>query len=238
MGKFARDMETSMKNHATQIHSPHSTAQQPRVLNLRCDRIPSNAVYIGRGRGSILGNPFVIGRDGSRAEVIQSFNRWIVRQHQLRNAICELRGRDLVCFCAPQPCHGDVLLRLANCDHPAFQDTSTETLRELVPVTERYLRDRGAAHLRAEYSGANGQGRFESLRLWGIDGASELLRDDQHSLQIRAVCRALLFDRHPTWFVGDGTCGDFRWDIRANHLIHSHYVRGEHQERITHHGLI
>jgi hypothetical protein len=29
-------------------------------------------------------------------------------------ALDELRGRDLVCFCAPRPCHGDLLLRLAN----------------------------------------------------------------------------------------------------------------------------
>jgi hypothetical protein len=26
----------------------------------------------------------------------------------------ELRDRDLVCWCAPDPCHGDLLLRLAN----------------------------------------------------------------------------------------------------------------------------
>jgi hypothetical protein len=225
-----------MKNQAAKVHNPHPNSQQPCVLNLRRDRITANAVYIGRGRSSKLGNPFVIGRDGPRAEVIESFNRWIVRQHQLRDAIRELRGRDLVCFCAPQPCHGDVLLRLANCDHPTFQDMS-ETLRDLVPVTERYLRDRGTAHLRAEYRGANGQGSFETLRLWGIDGETESLRDDQHTLQLRAVFRALLFDRHPTWFSGDGTCGDFRWDVRANHLTHTHYSRGECQERVTHHGL-
>jgi hypothetical protein len=29
-------------------------------------------------------------------------------------ALDELRGRDLLCFCAPKPCHGDLLLRLAN----------------------------------------------------------------------------------------------------------------------------
>jgi hypothetical protein len=29
-------------------------------------------------------------------------------------ALHELAGRDLVCWCAPLPCHGDVLLRLAN----------------------------------------------------------------------------------------------------------------------------
>jgi hypothetical protein len=29
-------------------------------------------------------------------------------------ALPELRGRDLVCWCAPLPCHGDVLLELAS----------------------------------------------------------------------------------------------------------------------------
>jgi hypothetical protein len=28
--------------------------------------------------------------------------------------VLELRGKDLVCWCAPKPCHGVVLLRLAN----------------------------------------------------------------------------------------------------------------------------
>ena len=26
----------------------------------------------------------------------------------------ELKGKDLVCWCAPQPCHADVLLEIAN----------------------------------------------------------------------------------------------------------------------------
>jgi hypothetical protein len=30
------------------------------------------------------------------------------------DALPELRGLDLICWCAPLPCHGDVLLRLAN----------------------------------------------------------------------------------------------------------------------------
>lgn len=32
-----------------------------------------------------------------------------------------LRGRDLMCWCAPDlPCHADILLTIANNDHPAF----------------------------------------------------------------------------------------------------------------------
>jgi hypothetical protein len=225
-----------MNTPATAVHNANSQPQPPRVLNLRRDRIPRDAVYIGRGRGSKLGNPFVIGRDGSRAEVIESFNQWIVRQRHLKETIRNLRGRDLVCFCAPKPCHGDVLLRLANCEHSNWQ-TGSKGLRDLVPAVERYLRDRGAAHLTAEYCGANEKGTFEPLRVWTIDGTTASLRDDHYSLKLRAVFRALLLDRHPTWFAGDGTCGDFRWDIRANHLTHTHYVRGEHQERMTHEGL-
>jgi hypothetical protein len=29
-------------------------------------------------------------------------------------ALPELRGKDLICWCAPKPCHADVLLDLAN----------------------------------------------------------------------------------------------------------------------------
>lgn len=59
-----------------------------------------------------MGNPFVIGRDGSRADVIAKYRIWIEQQPELTAALGELRGKDLVCFCAPLPCHGDVLLDL------------------------------------------------------------------------------------------------------------------------------
>jgi hypothetical protein len=66
------------------------------------------------GRGSKWGNPFRIGPDGDRAAVIAKHARWLADQHDLLRALDELRGRDLVCFCAPLPCHGDLVLRLAN----------------------------------------------------------------------------------------------------------------------------
>jgi hypothetical protein len=89
----------------------------PQVLNKRVAGIPKGAVYIGRGRGSKWGNPFVIDKDGSRAEVIAKYERWLCDSPDgqlLLERIGELRGRDLVCWCAPEACHGDVLLRLAN----------------------------------------------------------------------------------------------------------------------------
>ena len=69
-------------------------------------------VYIGRP--SKWGNPLAISRTATRAEVIAQYERWIVRQPQLMAALHELRGKVLGCWCAPQACHGDVLVRLAN----------------------------------------------------------------------------------------------------------------------------
>lgn len=65
-------------------------------------------------RATVWGNPFVIGRDGSRSDVIRLYADWIVKQPHLIARLHELRGRNLACWCAPLPCHGDVLLRLAN----------------------------------------------------------------------------------------------------------------------------
>jgi Domain of unknown function (DUF4326) len=69
-----------------------------RVLNKR-NGTHDGAVYIGRG--SKWGNPFVIGKDGSRAEVIEKYGRWLVDQHMLLRSLDDLRERDLLCFCAP-----------------------------------------------------------------------------------------------------------------------------------------
>jgi hypothetical protein len=92
----------------------------PRALNYRTVGLPAGAVYIGRVMpryrlpGSKWGNPFRRGRDGTRAEVIELYRAWLCDQPALMAALPELHGRDLVCWCAPEPCHGDVLLRLAN----------------------------------------------------------------------------------------------------------------------------
>ena len=88
-----------------------------KVLNKHRTGIPANAVYIGRG--SKWGNPFRIGPDGDRAAVIAKYEQWLAQQPQLLRALDELRGRDLVCFCAPRPCHGDLLLQLANATREA-----------------------------------------------------------------------------------------------------------------------
>lgn len=88
----------------------------PNVLNKYKVGIPEGAVYIGRP--SKWGNPFVIGKDGTREEVIAKYRVWLLAQPAKVEAVKhELSGKDLVCFCAPKGCHGDVLLEVAN-THP------------------------------------------------------------------------------------------------------------------------
>jgi len=86
---------------------------RPRVLNKKLIRnAVENSFYVGRP--SIWGNPFVIGKDGTREEVIAKYEAWLAQQPQLLSRLHELRGKNLICWCAPQACHADVLLRLAN----------------------------------------------------------------------------------------------------------------------------
>jgi hypothetical protein len=88
-----------------------SAALSGRVVH--CKREPYE-VYIGRSAGlrGKWGNPFEIGRDGTREEVIERYAAWIVTQPTLVEALPELEGKILGCWCAPKACHGDVLLEL------------------------------------------------------------------------------------------------------------------------------
>jgi len=67
-------------------------------------------VYIGRP--SKWGNPFVVGKDGTREEVVEKFRRYILTKPELIRALPELRGKILGCWCSPKICHGDVLVEL------------------------------------------------------------------------------------------------------------------------------
>lgn len=84
----------------------------PKVLN-KYHGDYSNAVWIMRP--SIWGNPFKIGLDGTREEVVEKYRNWLLTQPALvAEAKTTLRGKDLVCCCAPKLCHGDVLLEIVN----------------------------------------------------------------------------------------------------------------------------
>jgi hypothetical protein len=87
-----------------------------KIVNKR-DGTPGE--YIGRP--SVLGNPFAIGHDGTRQEVIAKYREWLwIKVKSMDQAVLEELDRlaeklitdgglTLVCWCAPQACHGDVL---------------------------------------------------------------------------------------------------------------------------------
>lgn len=105
---------------------------------LRCPRckanfevaVPTTIVHCRRkaydiyiGRPSEWGNPFKIGTDGTREEVIREYRRWISTQPDLLKKIHTLKGKVLGCWCAedriltatpPYICHGQVLAKLAD----------------------------------------------------------------------------------------------------------------------------
>ena len=81
-----------------------------KVLNKATDTLTDDSIYIGRP--SRFGNPFIIGKDGNRAEVLVKYENYIRNDKHLLEDIKLLKGRDLVCWCAPQSCHGDVIIQM------------------------------------------------------------------------------------------------------------------------------
>lgn len=89
------------------------------MINVRNARNFMPGEYIGRP--SPLGNPFIIGRDGTRDEVIAKYRSWLwyktsidCKARDELNRLTDLYEEngnklDLVCWCAPKACHGDVI---------------------------------------------------------------------------------------------------------------------------------
>jgi len=85
-------------------------------------KMPPNTIYVGRP--TKWGNPFIVGtlshddppQPLTVAEAVALFEDQIEEILDDVDAnIEELHGKNLACWCAPdQPCHADVLLRLAN----------------------------------------------------------------------------------------------------------------------------
>jgi Domain of unknown function (DUF4326) len=77
-----------------------------RGVQLGCD------VYIGRP--SKWGNPFTITNVRDRDMAVDQYAEWIKTQPGLLACLPELKDKRLGCYCAPQRCHGDVLVALVN----------------------------------------------------------------------------------------------------------------------------
>jgi hypothetical protein len=101
-------------------------------LVVHCQRAHYD-VYVGRGNGSIFGNPFTHKEgtqalwlwDRARTPSRRSGTGWSAqhtrtiepeRRQAILSAIPTLKGKVLGCWCAPLACHGDVLAELANAE--------------------------------------------------------------------------------------------------------------------------
>jgi hypothetical protein len=74
---------------------------------VHCQKEPFD-VYIGRP--GPYGNPFRIGIDGTREEVIAKYKALLETDAELQKAVRSLKGKVLGCWCKPLPCHGDVIV--------------------------------------------------------------------------------------------------------------------------------
>jgi len=99
------------------------------VVNLKGNRDDpgfADVVYVGRAlrRGgwdlaaSPLANPFRPGRDGSRSEVVARYREYLLSRPDLLALLPGLRGKRLGCWCAPEPCHAEVIAELADAAGP------------------------------------------------------------------------------------------------------------------------
>jgi hypothetical protein len=99
------------------------------VINLRTDTLPPNwkdnpqYIYIGRAnrahgglKQSIWHNPHKLKPDASaeeRQQVIELYTAELLANPDLLRQIPMLRGKTLVCWCHPLPCHGHKLAERA-----------------------------------------------------------------------------------------------------------------------------
>lgn len=81
------------------------------VVNMRDDFYDVDVTRHGQ-----WGNPFIIGPDGTRDEVIEKYREWIMTQPQLLAQLPMLKDKRLGCLCVPLPCHGNVLKELADAE--------------------------------------------------------------------------------------------------------------------------
>jgi hypothetical protein len=72
-------------------------------------------------RQTQFGNEFIIGRDGTRADVIAKFEAAERKRladpgpagETRRGKVQAMHGKRLFCWCAPEPCHGNIYAKLA-----------------------------------------------------------------------------------------------------------------------------
>jgi len=82
--------------------------KQTQVVNIRYNKNYDLRI----DRISKWGNPFVLQNENGRHQCILKYEEYIRENQELLDALPELVGQTLGCWCAPLECHGNVLIRL------------------------------------------------------------------------------------------------------------------------------
>jgi len=121
--------QTDKSEQSTTVCNVKVAYIRPKYSDLRAWMADPNNVYIGR-RGivfinnvrfppndSIWANPYKVSAAMTREMAIAQYETYIIekiRTEHLENELEKLRGKNLGCWCKPEACHGDVLLKLLN----------------------------------------------------------------------------------------------------------------------------
>jgi len=90
------------------------------IKNERCD--------VRIDRTTIFGNPYRIGPDGDRKQVIEKYKILFYKKlnnSQFRDKVLELKGKRLGCWCCPMECHGNVIVEFLEGKDERKHDTKT-----------------------------------------------------------------------------------------------------------------
>ena len=107
---------------------------RPKYNDLKLWMEDKNNIYIGRAgivfilndktgikerfpkKQSLFANPFKINKNKTREHVIELYENYIRNEinknDELKDELLKLKGKNLGCWCHPEPCHGDVLIKL------------------------------------------------------------------------------------------------------------------------------
>lgn len=95
--------------------------EMPIVVNAPHYNVPNIMRKLGANncvvvtRGSDWGNPFIMDQESDRNKVCDLFEKYAQWRLTVEPEwLVPLRGKHLLCCCAPKRCHADTLLRLAN----------------------------------------------------------------------------------------------------------------------------
>lgn len=117
------------------------------------------------GRGTLWGNPYVLGKDGSRKDVLRAYAKLMnVRLNSEDKPfwdaeLAEMGGTYLTCHCAPKACHGDILLGIINARAETANAAASEIGDGISKGTGYKVLDHLPAQMESRYPCGQGCGK-------------------------------------------------------------------------------